>query len=175
MLGQATIPETYVVVNARYNSLPEVTDRLLSALPYLVPLFDGLRYGKFLFLQFPIFGRVLTPLDPLIRLYFSFPFASLVVFFAIYAGLVNNQRFSRFVRYNAMQSILLDIVLVLPGLLESLFRPPMSGLGLQLYINAYNSVWLLVFVCVVYAVGSCLAGNTARLPLIADAADQQVR
>ncbi len=36
----------------------------------------------------------------------------MVVFFAIYAGLVNNQRFSRFVRYNAMQSILLDIVLV---------------------------------------------------------------
>ena len=37
---------------------------------------------------------------------------SLVVFFAIYAGLVNNQRFPRFVRYNGMQAILLDIVLV---------------------------------------------------------------
>lgn len=41
---------------------------------------------------------------------------------------------------------------VLPGLLESLFRPPMSGPGLQLYINAYNSIWLFVFVCVAYAV-----------------------
>ncbi len=104
---------------------------------------------------------------------------------------------------------------VLPGLLESVFRPPMGGPGLQIYINAYNSVWLFVFVCVAYAVvcarpgaplrpvtvhlciarepdaaqgascehshgvacaqGSCLTGNTARLPLIADAADQQVR
>ncbi len=34
------------------------------------------------------------------------------MFFAIYAGLVNNQRFPRFVRYNGMQAILLDIVLV---------------------------------------------------------------
>ena len=44
---------------------------------------------------------------------------------------------------------------VLPGLLESLFRPPMSGPGLQLYINAYNSVWVFVFVCVAYAVVRC--------------------
>ena len=28
-------------VSARYNSSPEITDRLLAALPYLVPLFDG--------------------------------------------------------------------------------------------------------------------------------------
>lgn len=28
-------------VSARYNSSPEITERLLSALPYLVPLFDG--------------------------------------------------------------------------------------------------------------------------------------
>ena len=38
----------------------------------------GLRYGKFLFLQFPLFGQILAPLDPLIRLYFSFPFARYV-------------------------------------------------------------------------------------------------
>lgn len=43
-------------------------------------------------------------------------------------------------------------VQVLPGLLESLFRPPMSGPGLQLYINAYNTIWVFVFVCVAYAV-----------------------
>ena len=29
------------VTSARYNSAPAVTDRLLSSLPYLVPLFDG--------------------------------------------------------------------------------------------------------------------------------------
>lgn len=44
---------------------------------------------------------------------------------------------------------------VLPGLLESLFRPPMSGPGLQLYINAYNTIWVFVFVCVAYAVVRC--------------------
>ncbi|KAK9905955.1 hypothetical protein WJX75_009477 [Coccomyxa subellipsoidea] len=152
-----------------------VRDRAVGALPYFVPLFDGLKYGKFLFAQFPFLPRLLAPLNPLISFYFSFPFASLIVFFAIYAGIVNNQNFSRFVRYNALQSILLDIILIIPGLFEQIFRPPSGGLGLSLYINVYNTIFLYVFLAVIYAVGSCLIGQAARLPLVADAADQQVR
>jgi hypothetical protein len=34
--------------------------------------------------QFPQFGALLLPLEPLIRLYFTVPFASIVVFFGIY-------------------------------------------------------------------------------------------
>lgn len=35
-----------------------------------------------------------------------------LVFLGIYNGIVNNQNFSRFVRYNAMQAVLLDILLM---------------------------------------------------------------
>ena len=42
----------------------------------------------------------------------------------------------------------------LPGLFENLFRPPTSGIGLQVYINVYNSIWLFVFVSVAYGVVS---------------------
>jgi hypothetical protein len=161
-------------VHAYYKS-PEPADRVLGALPYLIPLFDGLKYGKFFFLQFPAFARILGPLDPLIRLYFSFPFASLGIFFAVYLGIINNQNMSRYTRFNAMQAVLLDIILILPGLVERLFRPPTTGLGLQLYISTYNTVWLFVFFCVAYGVGACLSGQTPRLPFIAEAADQQIR
>ncbi|KAK9864431.1 hypothetical protein WJX84_007833 [Apatococcus fuscideae] len=147
----------------------------VASLPYLVPLFDGLKYGKFVFMQYPIFMKILGPLDPLVRLYFGFPFASLIVFFAIYSGIVNNQSFSRYVRYNGMQSILLDILLILPSLLERVFKIPMGGPGLQIYIQAYNTIFLFVFICVAYGIGSCLLGKTPRLPLISDAANQQVR
>lgn len=37
---------------------------------------------------------------------------SLIVFYAIYAGIINNQQFTRFVRFNAMQAILLSIILM---------------------------------------------------------------
>jgi len=86
------------------------------------------------------------------------PFASLIVFFALYLGIVNNRAYSRYVRFNGQaravrslalalrlsspraslvrlqQAILLDIVLILPSLLENLFRMPSSGLGLNVYI-----------------------------------------
>ena len=45
----------------------------------------------------------------------------------------------------------------LPGLFENLFRPPTSGIGLQIYINIYNSIWLFVFACVAYGVVRLLA------------------
>jgi hypothetical protein len=34
-----------------------------------------MRAGRFLFAQFPALARLLAPLNPLISLYFSFPFA----------------------------------------------------------------------------------------------------
>jgi hypothetical protein len=64
-----------VCASWRGDGPSSVKDRVVAALPYLLPLFDGLRYGKFLFLQFPIFAAVLSPFEPLINIYFSVPFA----------------------------------------------------------------------------------------------------
>ena len=45
----------------------------------------------------------------------------------------------------------------------------------QVVIQLYNAIFLFLLVCVTYSVGSCLMGRTARLPLVGDAADAQVR
>ena len=89
-----------------------IADRGIAALPYILPLLDGLRYGRFFFKEFPMVLKLILPLRPLIEWYSSFPFASLLVFFGLYYGLVNNQNFSYYVRFNCMQCILLDILLM---------------------------------------------------------------
>ena len=154
---------------------PDIGDRIIASVPYLLPLLDGLRYGRFFFQEFPQVLPLIAPLQPLIKAYYTLPFASLVVFFALYYGVVNNYNFSRFVRYNAMQTILLDILLIIPSLIENflLRGVPKTGGYLQLTISFYNFVWLYVFICFLYGVGSCLAGEQARLPGVADAADRQ--
>jgi len=64
----------------------------------------------------------------------------------------------------------------LPGLIESVLHlRPMGGPGLQLYIVAYNTIFIFMFASVAYAVASCMAGRNARLPVVAEAADAQVR
>ena len=152
-------------------------ERALAAAPYLFPLLDGLRYGRFLFQQYPITRVIVSPLAPLAQIYYTVPFASLILFFAIYLGLVQQtDRWSKFVRFNAMQAILLDILLILPGVIESVFKAPAYGAGLQVYISLYNTVWIFTLATFVAGVfGALVLGKTTRLPLVAEAADQQVR
>ena len=80
-----------------------------------MPLLDGLRYSRFFFQQFPQTIFLLQPLQPLVSMYYRVPFAGVISFFAIYMGLAENQTMSRFVRFNAMQAIIVDVCLVLPG------------------------------------------------------------
>ena len=75
-----------------------------------------------------------------------------------------------------MQAILLDILLVLPSLLERAFGgAPRGGPGLSLYMTLSSTIFLFVLACFFYGAGSALLGKTARLPLVAEAADAQTR
>ena len=168
---------TSLVVAASRDSDPSPLERAAAAGPYLIPLVDTLGRGRFLFTQFPaFFGLLLTPVRPLAQLYYGFPFASLAVFFAVYLGIVQNASLPRFARLHAMQAILLDILLVLPSLLERVFGgAPRGGPGLDLYMSASSTIFLFVLACFFYGAGSALVGKAARLPLVADAAEAQTR
>jgi len=128
--------------------------------------------STYFFLQFPSTAILMLPFEPVVKLFYAFPFAGLIAFLGLQIGVVNNQSLSRFIRYNSMQAILLDIILIVPSLLGNVFGK--GGLGVQLQISMYNTVWLFTFACVVYAMASSLLGQYARLPLVADAADAQV-
>lgn len=91
----------------------------------------------------------------------------------LYLLVVNNPRYSRYVRFNCYQAILLDILLILPGLVERSFSPS-GGAGLEALILFYNTVFLFIFSCFAFGSISCLLGKEPRLPVVADAADAQV-
>ncbi|KAG2452168.1 hypothetical protein HYH02_003200 [Chlamydomonas schloesseri] len=127
-------------------------------------------------LQYPFVARAFAPVAPLMYIYHAFPFAPFLVFLAIYSGIVNNTSLPRFVRYHAMQAVLLDVLLIIPQvILNDLWKAPTDPLGLQAYITAYNTLFLFTSICAAYGMGSSLVGVTARLPLVAEAADAQVR
>ena len=151
---------------------PEVPlfERGAAAVAYLLPLLDALRYGRFLFRDFPLLAIPLLPLQPVVQLYYAFPFVSLIAFFALYLGVVNNPNFSRYVRYNVMQAILVDILLILPTVAESL-----TGAGSNALLESVDSTsFLFVMACFGYAVPQCFQGKLPRLPLVADSVDRQV-
>ncbi|GIM05082.1 hypothetical protein Vretimale_9566 [Volvox reticuliferus] len=171
-----------IVVHARYsasggswNATPGVVDRVVAALPYILPYFDAVAYGRYLFHIYPAARAAIQPFLPAMSLYHSLPFGSFIAFFGLYIGVVNNARFSRFVRFNAVQAILLDILLALPRLLETVMSPPTSGWGAQLYIQSQSFIWVFTTMLIVYSIVNSFLGQWARIPFIAEAADQQIR
>jgi len=72
-----------------------------------------------------------------------------------------------------MQAVILDILMILPALLERVFTFR-DGVGFQITIVCYNTVFLYLVACVLFGIGSCLLGKNPRLPLVADAAEAQV-
>ncbi|KAL2523782.1 hypothetical protein Adt_08836 [Abeliophyllum distichum] len=151
----------------------DAPDRLISAITYFYPFFDGIQYGKYVITQFTPFQTVIQPLIPAIRVFKSFPFNGFLVFLTLYFVVVRNRNFSRYVRFNTMQAIVLDVLLIFPDLLERTFNPR-DGVGLDLMMSLDSTVFLFLLVSLIYGTSSCLLGQIPRLPIVADAADRQV-
>ncbi|EPS66998.1 hypothetical protein M569_07780, partial [Genlisea aurea] len=148
-------------------------DRIISAVAYFYPFFDGIQYGKYVIAQFPPFQAVVQPLIPAIRVFKSFPLNGFLVFVTMYFLVVRNGNFSRYVRFNAMQAIVLDVLLILPDVLERSFNPS-DGIGLGMVMSLDSTVFLFLFVSLIYGSSCCFLGQIPRLPLVAEAADRQV-
>ncbi|KAJ6848115.1 uncharacterized protein M6B38_116455 [Iris pallida] len=152
----------------------DAPDRIISAACYLYPFLDGVQYGRYVLTQFPLLQAPLAPLLPFVRLLKSFPLNSFLLFLVLYFAVVRNpSSFSRYVRFNTMQAIVLDVLLIFPDLVERTFRPA-GGVGLDLVMSMDSTVFLFLWVSLAYGSVSCLLGDVPRLPIVADAADRQV-
>ena len=166
-------PAKSVTVRMSYNPTP-ATDRLISAVAYTLPFFNSLQYGRLLFTQYPVLGLAFEPILPILGLYRSIPHSSFIAFFALYLGVVRNPNFNRYVRFNSMQAVTLDVLLAVPLLIQRILSPGPGGLGFQIMVWGHNGLFLFSVLCFVYRLASCLLGRTPHLRLVADAAGRQI-
>ncbi|WOK92036.1 protein TIC 20-v, chloroplastic-like [Canna indica] len=159
---------------AKNGDAADPPDRLIAAACYLYPFLDGVQYGRYVMAQFPAFQVVLQPLVPAIRLFRSTPITPILLFFTLYFAIVRNpSRFSRYVRFNTMQAIVLDILLIFPDILNQSFNPT-GGIGLDLLQSLDSTVFLFLLVSLIYGSTTCILGQVPRLPIVAEAAEKQV-
>ncbi len=148
-------------------------DRIFAALVYLLPLIYVYQFSDFLLGIVPFLSIIYLPLQPLINLYYGFPFAGIIVFFALFLGVVRNERIKHFIRFNAMQAILIDILLFLCSLVLNIL---LRGLGSSLITETfYNVVFLATLATCLYAMVQSILGKYAEIPTISQAAYSQVR
>ncbi|KAK8969586.1 hypothetical protein KSP40_PGU018105 [Platanthera guangdongensis] len=117
---------------------------------------------------------IILPLTPAIRLFRSSPLNPFLIFLTLYFAVVRNpSSFSRYVRFNTMQAIVLDVLLIFPDLVERSFAPR-DGVGLDIVMSMDSTVFLFLLVSLMYGSAACLLGQVPRLPIVAEAADKQV-
>lgn len=152
---------------------PTTSDKVLSVLPYLFPLMDGLQYGRFLLGAEDGSNPFVVVLALLYTLYRSIPFSGFVAFFALNI-LSNNPSLNRLVRFNMSQAIFLDIALFFPSLFVGLggmilgaTGAPISSVASEIFSDVtFGTLLLTLLYC---TVSSLFGREPDNIPLISDA------
>jgi Chloroplast import apparatus Tic20-like len=142
-------------------------DRALACLPYALPLLESLVLGIPLLTQFiPI--QVLFPLLPLVGL--TSGWMGLIIFFALYFGVVRNENINHFIRFNTMQALLISIALSLFQLIFGLLA--FNGMIAQ---TLNTTMFLGAVIASVYSLIQTALGRYAEIPTLSEAVYMQVR
>ena len=152
--------------------MPSIGEKILGVLLYMIPWADCLTFGNHLYIKYPFIQIIQVPAIPIILIERSIPFGSLLLFLAIFLGLVRNSKVSYFLRFNALQSLLINIgIIIVSFIFEIIFSPFLNSL----IIRTFSSTLLFsLFAVIVYCVWSCTQGNEPNLPGVSQATKMQL-
>jgi hypothetical protein len=153
------------------NQIP-IWQRLLALLTYLLPWSDALPFGRALFAVFPWLTLLQWPALPLLFLQQAVPFGSFVLFLVLYLAVVRNPQVPQYLRFNALQAILLDILLVVVSLGFNVLLSPLGDSIVLRTLN--NTVFIGSLAVLLYAVLQSLQGKEVDLPTISEAVRMQL-
>ena len=102
--------------------MPSPGAKTLGVILYMIPWSDSLAFGNHLFIKYPFTQIIQVPALPIILIERSIPFGSLLLFLAIFLGLIRNSKVSYFLRFNALQSLLMNIgIIIISFIFEIIF------------------------------------------------------
>ena len=85
---------------------------------------------------------------------------------------VRNSKVSYFLRFNALQSLLINIGIIIASFIfEIIFSPFANSLIIR---TLSSSLLISIFLMIIYSVWSCTQGNEPNLPGITQAAKMQL-
>lgn len=155
----------------------EIQNRFFAALPYVLPLIYVFPFGMSLLRQIPILRLIYVPLQPVLQIYYgnSIPFIGLIIFFILIFGVVRNEKIPHFIRFNTMQAILIDILLILIQFAGRILGSGLSSGGGLLAETLSNTVFLGVLAICTFSIVQSARGIYAEIPAISEAVNGQVR
>lgn len=151
---------------------PPIWQRLLAALAYLLPWADAIGFGSGVLSLAEPLQLLALPALPLLTLERVVPFGGLVLFLALFLLVVRNPQVPYLIRFNVLQAILIDIVLVLLSLAFQVLLSPLGG-GFAVR-TLESTVFLATLLLVVFSVVQSLRGVEADIPTVSEAVRMQL-
>ena len=152
--------------------MPTLGGKILGILLYMIPWADCLTFGNHLYIKYPFTQIIQIPAIPIILIERSLPFGNLLLFLAIFIGIVRNNKVSYFLRFNALQSLLINIGIIIINFVFQIFFSPF---GNTLIIRTFSSTLLIsLFSIITFCTWSCLKGKEPDLPGISQATKMQL-
>lgn len=153
------------------DKAPTATDKIVSVLPYLFPLIDGLQFARF-FIEGNPDSPLATAALIAYGLYRSIPLSGFLSFVTL-NFLSSNPKLNKLVRFNMQQAVYLDIALFAPALLVALGAGLLTQLGVQIPASAAelgsDAMFLTLLGTIGYTSISSLLGQVPdKLPFISD-------
>ena len=139
---------------------------------YLLPWSDAIPFGRYLFIDFPFLQWLALPTIPILFLEQSIPFGSLLLFFVLFLGVVRNVNLPHFLRFNALQALLIDIGIII---INYAFTVIIQPFGRGIIVSTLSSTVLIaILTIVIFAVWECLQGKEPEIPPISEAVRMQL-
>lgn len=146
------------------NLLSQIVQRLFSVILYTLPLKASIPFGYYLFYKYSFLKILLFLTYPVAIIEKSLPFGGFLLFLILYAGLVRNPKIPYFVKYNACQSLLLDIALIIIFYLMQIL--PLVELG--------SIIFIFILCIFIYCIFQCIFGIEPEIPLISKSVRMQI-
>ena len=156
---------------------PPLWQRLLALLPYSLTWSDALPFGRDLFSSFPALNALMLPATPALLVQNlgsmgGMNLGGLLLFVLLFAAVVRNPKVPYTIRFNTLQALMLDILLVVIGLVFQLLQSLLGG-GL-LFRTLANTVFLGTLLILLFTVVQVLRGKEADLPTLSEAVRMQL-
>ncbi|WP_320675842.1 Tic20 family protein [Prochlorococcus sp. MIT 1300] len=146
--------------------------RLLGLLIYMLPWSDGIPFGRHLFVEFPFLQIFALPALPLLIFEQTIPFGGFLIFLILFLAVIRNQSVPYFLRFNALQALLIDIVIIV---LSYAFQIILQPFNTSLLVRSLSStVWVSTLAIVIFAFIECIRGKEPDLPGISQAVKMQL-
>ena len=147
-------------------------ERIASIFLYLIPWSQAIPFGNILFNQYPFLQIIIIPTIPIKIIQTLIPFGNLLLFLIIFFGVIRNEKLAYFIRFNALQSLLLNIGIILFSFIFQIFLNPFYQ---SLFVRTLTTtVFVSILSIITFSISECIKGKEPDLPGISTSVRMQL-